>query len=218
MLLSFRLTAQLLSWPNGREACLGLDTSWLAEGGPAVTWRAPLLRCAPSLLHLSIEFRLGGGVFTSRRITCGLFPALVDWWPSQCWCLTCRGMCNNASIGHWASKSRMPGRRDRSVCAGELPIRNTIVRKMAAGWGIAGAAHLPTTAAGQVRIGKGAGEIPPPALAEGAIVGCSISNGDGLPAVREGAQDAFTQDTNAGCPIDQNSELTQTQRAGASAN
>ena len=45
----------------------------------------------------------------------------------------------------------------------------------------------------------------------GPITDSSIANGDVLPTVSDGAQDAFTQDTKAGSPRDQTVELTQKQ-------
>ena len=63
-----------------------------------------------------------------------------------------------AAIGHWSANSKMPDRYDRSVCASELLLRNTIIRQMAAGWDMAASFHLPSTVAGHVRLGK---EVPP---------------------------------------------------------
>ena len=59
-----------------------------------------------------------------------------------------------AIVGHWPSTSRMPERYDRSVCASELMIRNTIAQNIASGWEIAPAYHLPTTVTGHTQIGK----------------------------------------------------------------
>ena len=57
-------------------------------------------------------------------------------------------------IGHWPSTSRMPERYDRIVCASELMLRNKIVQRIDAGWGVAPAYRLPATVAGHLRIGK----------------------------------------------------------------
>ena len=57
-------------------------------------------------------------------------------------------------IGHWPSTSRMPERYDSSVCANELRLRNTIVQRMASGWSLAPAYHIPNTIDCSVRIGK----------------------------------------------------------------
>ena len=65
-----------------------------------------------------------------------------------------------AAIGHWATNSKMPERYDRSVCASELLLRNTIIKQMAAGWEVSDSPHLPTTVTGRVRIG----EEPPPVM------------------------------------------------------
>ena len=59
-----------------------------------------------------------------------------------------------ALIGHWSSTSRMPERYDRSTCATELLLRNTIVQQIVGGWSMAPAYHLPETVTGHVRIGK----------------------------------------------------------------
>ena len=48
----------------------------------------------------------------------------------------------------------MPGRYDRSTCATELLIRNTIAQQIAGGWNVAPVYHLPETVTGHVRIGK----------------------------------------------------------------
>ena len=57
-------------------------------------------------------------------------------------------------IGHWASTSKMPERYDRSACANELLLRNTIAQRMRTGWEIAPAFHLPLTITGAPRIGR----------------------------------------------------------------
>ena len=57
----------------------------------------------------------------------------------------------------------MSERYDRSACASELLLRDTIVQKMADGWGIAESFHLPSTVTGRVRIGK---ELPPTQVTE----------------------------------------------------
>ena len=57
-------------------------------------------------------------------------------------------------IGHWSGNPRMAERYDRSVCASEPLLRNTIMRKMAEGWNIAPAFHLPATVVGHQRIGE----------------------------------------------------------------
>ena len=128
------------------------------------------------------------------------------------------GKGRNTISGHWASTSRMPGRYERSVGANELLLRNTIVNKMAGGWELADAFHLPTKVTGDERIGKGTGGNPLPAHTGGPIADRSIANDDALPTVSDGAQDAFTQDTKADCPSDRKVELTQTQLTDDSKN
>ena len=59
-----------------------------------------------------------------------------------------------AIIGHWSSTSRMPKRYDRSVCAIELLLRNTIIQQIVPGREVAPAYHLPLTVTENVRIGK----------------------------------------------------------------
>ena len=49
-------------------------------------------------------------------------------------------------IGHWSSTSKMPERYDRSACANELLLRNTVIHRVREGWNIAPACHLPETA------------------------------------------------------------------------
>ena len=65
-------------------------------------------------------------------------------------------------ICHWSITSRMPERYDRSVCANELLLRNTIMNKMRHGWEMAPGFHMPVTAADHQRIGKEefSGSIP----------------------------------------------------------
>ena len=48
----------------------------------------------------------------------------------------------------------MPERYGRSVCANELLLMNTIIQRVANGWEMAPAFHLPTTVHGNERIGK----------------------------------------------------------------
>ena len=57
-------------------------------------------------------------------------------------------------IGRLPSTSRMPERYDRSVCASELLLRNTIVQRIVAGRGIAPTYRLHATVSGHLRIGK----------------------------------------------------------------
>ena len=57
-------------------------------------------------------------------------------------------------IGHWSSTSKMPGRYDRSACANELLLRNTVIHRMREGWNIAPAFHLPETVNDINRIGR----------------------------------------------------------------
>ena len=59
------------------------------------------------------------------------------------------------AIGHRSRNSRMNERYDRSVCAIELLLRNTIIQKMVAGWNMVASFHLPQSVTGAVRIGKG---------------------------------------------------------------
>ena len=59
-------------------------------------------------------------------------------------------------IGHWSSSAKMPERYDRSACAAELLLRNTIVRRVRTGRGVAPAFHLPETVTGASRIGRNA--------------------------------------------------------------
>ena len=48
----------------------------------------------------------------------------------------------------------MNERYDRSVCANELLLRNTIIQKVISGWAMAGSLCLPETVAGSDRIGR----------------------------------------------------------------
>ena len=48
----------------------------------------------------------------------------------------------------------MPERYDRSACANELLLRNTIAQRMRSGWEIAPAFRLPITVTGETRIGR----------------------------------------------------------------
>ena len=57
-------------------------------------------------------------------------------------------------FGHWSSTSRMPETYDRSGRSRELLIRNDIVMRIAARWGIAPTYHLPSLPHGRLRIGK----------------------------------------------------------------
>ena len=61
-------------------------------------------------------------------------------------------------IGHWSSSSKMPERYDRSACANELLLRNTIVQRIKTGREVAPPFHLPHAVAGAQRIGR---EDPP---------------------------------------------------------
>ena len=56
-------------------------------------------------------------------------------------------------IGHWATNSRMPDRYDRSACAADLLLRNTIVHRMHDGWGVAPEFRLPETAKPETDVG-----------------------------------------------------------------
>ena len=58
-------------------------------------------------------------------------------------------------VGHWSSNSRMNERYDRSVCARELHLRNTSIRKMVGGWNMVDSFHLPESVTNATRIGKG---------------------------------------------------------------
>ena len=57
-------------------------------------------------------------------------------------------------IGHWSSNSRMHERYDRSVCANELLLRNTIIQKMVGGWCMVDSFMLHETVPGSERIGR----------------------------------------------------------------
>ena len=70
-----------------------------------------------------------------------------------------------AIIGHWSSTSRMPERYDRSVCASELLLRNTIIQQIVAGWNMAPSYRLPATATGRLRIGKTEEQCAPDPIA-----------------------------------------------------
>ena len=56
----------------------------------------------------------------------------------------------------------MPERYDRSVCANELLLRNTIAQRIRQGWEVAPAFHLPATVDGNERIGKQTDDTTPP--------------------------------------------------------
>ena len=99
-------------------------------------------------------------------------------------------------IGHWPSTAKIPERYDRSVCANELLLRNTIIQRMVGGWGMAPAFHLPTTVEGHVRIGKPAivdppQDSPPTLSPAGSRAVDSTMGGDVLP-VTLGSTDSPT--------------------------
>ena len=98
-------------------------------------------------------------------------------------------------IGHWPSTSRMPERYDRSVCANELLLHNTIVQMMDAGWVLAPAYHLPATRTGHVRIGKEPETLPPPATDQGALTQPSHGSDDLPHTVSAANHDSNTQQT-----------------------
>ena len=58
--------------------------------------------------------------------------------------------------GRWPSTSRTPERYGRSVCSGELLLRNAIAQMMADGrpLALAPARHRPIAGSGHIRIGK----------------------------------------------------------------
>ena len=60
-------------------------------------------------------------------------------------------------MGHWSSTSKMPERYDRSACANELLLRNTVIHRMREGWNIAPAPQLPGTVTDTNRIGRDKG-------------------------------------------------------------
>ena len=81
-------------------------------------------------------------------------------------------------IGHWSSNSRMNERYDRSVCANELLIRNTIIQNMVSGWKMVDSFHLPDTVPGAERIGKAQTKTPTEVLSpESSLPG--VPAGDG---------------------------------------
>ena len=101
-------------------------------------------------------------------------------------------------IGHWASSSRMPERYDRTVCATELLLGNTIIQKFVSGWDLAPSFHLPETVHNDQRIGKETPVVPTvdplelPSALEGTSVPADANSGvapDDAPisAVAEGA-------------------------------
>ena len=112
----------------------------------------------------------------------------------------------------------MPDRYDRSVCAGELLLRNTIVTKMADGWGPAGAFRLPTTVSGHLRIGKSTDEVPLPPHDVAPLGDCSILTVEVLPAVNNNASGDCAQVAQADFPADHKVDLAQTQRNDDSKN
>ena len=56
-------------------------------------------------------------------------------------------------IGRWSPASKMPERYDRSACANELLLRNTVIRRAREGWAVPPASHLPLTVVDTTRIG-----------------------------------------------------------------
>ena len=78
----------------------------------------------------------------------------------------------------------MNERYGRSVCAGELLLRNTIIQKMVSAWAMVGAFHLPDTLPGTDRIGKAQTKTP---TVENSLGGTQ----PGVPA-REGPSTAVT--------------------------
>ena len=63
-------------------------------------------------------------------------------------------------IGHWQSGSKMSERYDRSTCAQELLLRNTIVANINGGWSPVGPFSIPS--------------IPPSSVGKTALVGCCV--------------------------------------------
>ena len=104
----------------------------------------------------------------------------------------------------------MPERYDRSVCADELLLRNTIANKMEDGWGPADAFHLPGTVSGPVRIGKSAGDVPFPTPDGGPRTG-STPTVEILPSVNNTAPGENTQSVQSECADVDEAELSQTQ-------
>ena len=103
----------------------------------------------------------------------------------------------------------MPERYDRSVCANELLLRNTIVNKMADGWKPADAFHLPTTVSGHVRIGKSTDDAPLPTPDGEPRTGSPTV--EVLPSVNNTAPGENTQAVQSECAAVDEVELSQTQ-------
>ena len=97
----------------------------------------------------------------------------------------------------------MPERYDRSVCASELLLRNTIVNKIVNGWTVAPSFHLPQTAQDAGRIGKvsaNANETLPPETAPTLPVGSEVSHKGGD---KELPLTPATQDDRDATPLDE---------------
>ena len=79
------------------------------------------------------------------------------------------GLREIPSIGKCPINGRIPGIYGRCVCARGILLRNTDVHRIAAGWGISPVYHLPSSAVGNVRLGRPDGPesaaITPPAHA-----------------------------------------------------
>ena len=95
----------------------------------------------------------------------------------------------------------MPERYDRSVCASELLLRNTIVNKIVSGWTMAPSFHLPHTVLDAGSIGKvsiDTNEPPLPGTAQALPVGSEVSQkGDD----KELPLPPATQDAREGTPL-----------------
>ena len=97
----------------------------------------------------------------------------------------------------------MPERYDRSVCASELLLRNTIVNKIVNGWTVAPSFHLPQTVLDAGRIGKVSSDTNEPlhsGTAQTLPVGSTVSLiGDD----KELPLPPAMQDTREGAPLDE---------------
>ena len=99
-------------------------------------------------------------------------------------------------IGHWSSNSRMNERYDRSVCASELLLRNTIIQKMVAGWNMVASFHLPESVTGAARIGKDPGMqastigVPSQTLVDSGLVPST----QGVPATTDTQHSGVSED------------------------
>ena len=131
---------------NGSEPCFTfhrIDLTWELESAQPLPY--PTTRRKLAMLCVAFGIRTGFVYSTPPK---NLFPTAANQMNFDARELNI--------IGHWSSAPEMPERYDRSVCATELLLRNTIIQKVVGGWAIAPSFHLPETVPSDCRIGKAA--------------------------------------------------------------